>query len=106
MNMTEEEQEMTLLDSILPDVVFDAIAVGDSETFLEAIGADGLGNAAGDYEKNLAALRDAIACNSAEHVGKVVIEYVTNYYNYVCYDAIKQDLESYSEKYAFSEQNV
>ena len=94
-----EEQEMTLIDSILPDVVFDAIAAGDSETFLEAFGEEGIHNYTCDPKMLLGCLRTAIACKNENNVGRLVIDYVTRYYNVICYDAIKQDLESYSEKH-------
>ena len=101
-------QEMALIDSILPDVVFDAIAAGDSETFLEAFGEEGIHNSLQDTEKLLDALRTAIACKNAAHVGEMVIDYVTEYYNVVSSDEIINDLESYSERYVegFAEQNV
>tara|TARA_R110002072_G_scaffold87398_1_gene197270 strand:- start:386 stop:706 length:321 start_codon:yes stop_codon:yes gene_type:complete len=102
-----EEQEMTLIDSILPDVVFDQIAAGDTETFLEALGEEGLHNAF-EHNKLLDALRTAIATKSAGHVGEIVIEYVTNYYNVIMADEIINDLENYAERYVegFAEQNV
>jgi hypothetical protein len=99
-------QETALIDSILPDVVFDAIAAGDSETFLEAFGEEGIHSSWQDTEKLLDALRMAIACKNAAHVGEIVIEYVTEYYNVISSAEIISDLESYSDKYAFAEQNV
>jgi hypothetical protein len=107
-----EEQEITLIDSILPEVVRDAILSGDSETFSEAFGEEGIYNYTCSPEMLLECLRTAIACKNENHVGRLVIDYVTRYYNVICYDVIKQDLERYSEKhiqrggYPFAEQNV
>ena len=103
-----EEQEMALIDSILPDVVFDAIVSGDSETFSEAFGEEGIHNYTCSPEMLLGCLRTAIACKNENHVGRLVIDYVTRYYNVICADGIINDLESYSERYVegFAEQNV
>ena len=102
-----EKQEITLIDSILPDVVFDQIAAGDMGTFLEALGEEGIHNAF-EHNRLLDALRSAIATKSAGHVGEIVIEYVTNYYNAIMADEIINDLENYAERYVegFAEQNV
>lgn len=99
-----EDEELDMIDSILPDVVFDAIAAGDRELFLEALGADGLYSVAGNGDNLLQALREAVACKDASHVGVMVIEYITSYYSSVCYDDIKEDLEDYTDKYAYNDE--
>lgn len=95
-----EDEELDMIDSILPDVVYDAIVAGDREMFLEAIGADGMYDRHGEQDNLLDALRDAVACKNASHVGEMVIEYITSYYSSVCYDDIKEDLEDYIDRYA------
>tara|TARA_B110000037_G_C16777789_1_gene366040 strand:- start:31 stop:414 length:384 start_codon:yes stop_codon:yes gene_type:complete len=97
------KDQLDMIDSILPDVVFDQIAAGDIDVFLEALGADGL-TGTGSYNHPLIeALRDAIACKQASHVGELVIEYVTSYYSRIAREEIAEDLEDYIDKYVNSE---
>ena len=97
-----EDEELDMIDSILPDVVFDQIAAGDRDVFLEALGADGLEDHR-ESQRLVGALRDAIACKQASHVGEMVIEYVTSYYSRIAREEIEEDLEDYVDKYVNSE---
>ena len=92
-----------MIDSILPDVVFDQIAAGDIDVFLEALGGDGLVGTGSYNYPLIEALRDAIACKQAGHVGDMVIEYVTSYYSRIAREEITTDLEDYVGRYVNSE---
>ena len=92
------KDQLDMIDSILPDVVADHIAAGDRDVFLEALGADGLEDH-WESQRLVGALRDAIACKQASHVGEMVIEYVTTYYTKQCYADIAADLETYTARY-------
>ena len=92
------KDQADMIDSILPDVVFDQITAGDRDVFLEALGADGLEDH-WEPKRLLEALRVHIACKQASHVGEMVIEYVTAYYTKQCYADIAADLETYTARY-------
>jgi len=92
-----------MIDSILPDVVFDKIQEGDRDVFLEALGADGIYAREGINNIFIKCLRDYIAHKNASHVGDLVIDYVTNYYSMIAREEIAEDLEDYIDKYVNSE---
>ena len=98
MNYTED-----MIDSILPDVVFDKIQTGDRDVFLEALGADGIYAREGGIDTFITYLRDYIAHKNSSHVGDLVIDYVTNYYSRIAREEIEEDLEDYIDKYVNSE---
>lgn len=90
------------VEAKLPEVVAEQVSYGNVDVFWEALGPDGFDqyfsgrmNGEAAKEKKLAELREAIADEDYEQVGKIVTSFVTAYFEDIAYDDISDNLEAY-----------
>ena len=82
--------EQFILD-VLSEVVEDKIIDGPMEDFIEALGYDGYFAAHGEDWRAMEALQVAVGTGNAEKVGKIVIDYIAEYYTGIAYAEIEAD---------------